>query len=158
MSPTRQIRSQWAIVIAGLVSGFVFGLGALTAFTAGRPVRLAGAFQSSGWIPLTSGVTSDLRSVHFLNESEGWVAGANATLLHTTNGGSDWSPVNTGVDAANGFNAVRAIDQNTIWAGVPPPSAAQMAGRIGAGGNGTRRRAFRSKTVFSPSQPMWLGA
>jgi uncharacterized protein (TIGR03437 family) len=77
-----------------------------------------GAPTQGVWTPQTSGVTNDLRSVHFLNENEGWVAGLNATLLRTTNGGVNWSPItSTTVDAANGFNAVRAIDQNTVWVG-----------------------------------------
>jgi photosystem II stability/assembly factor-like uncharacterized protein len=74
--------------------------------------------QASSWSQQTSGTTNELRSVHFINENEGWAAGANVTLLHTTDGGGTWSPVtNTGVDPPNGFNAVRMIDQNTVWAG-----------------------------------------
>ncbi len=73
--------------------------------------------QPSGWSLQTSGTTNELRSVHFVNATEGWAAGANATLLHTTNGGTAWTPFITGAEAARGFNTVRAVDQNTIWAG-----------------------------------------
>lgn len=74
--------------------------------------------QTNTWTLLTSGTTNELRSVHFLNESEGWVAGANVTLLRTSDGGTNWSAItNTRVDVGNGFHSVRVIDQNTIWVG-----------------------------------------
>lgn len=74
--------------------------------------------QDGNWSQQASGTNNELRSVHFISQSEGWAAGANVTLLHTVNGGATWSPVtNTGVDQANGFNTVRMIDQNTVWVG-----------------------------------------
>ncbi len=71
------------------------------------------------WNPQPSGTTNFLNDVHFLNENVGWVAGAQATLLKTTDGGTNWMPPpgNPGVPAANGFNSVRFIDQNLGWAG-----------------------------------------
>src|SRR5207237_1169350 len=71
----------------------------------------------TSWAPQTSGTTNELRSVHFVSDNEGWAAGANVTLLHTTNSGSAWAPVNTGAEAARGFTTVRFLDQNTGFAG-----------------------------------------
>lgn len=72
----------------------------------------------SNWAPQSSGTTNHLRSVHFINASEGWAAGANATLLHTSNGGRTWSAVtNTTINTSRGFNTVRFFDQNVGWVG-----------------------------------------
>jgi photosystem II stability/assembly factor-like uncharacterized protein len=83
----------------------------------GHAHSLGETLQPGGWAPQTSGTANELRSVHFINVNEGWAAGANATLLRTTNGGSAWTPVMTGAEAARGFNTVRFLDQNTGWAG-----------------------------------------
>ncbi len=78
----------------------------------GGPLQTHQIFQPIKWMPQMSGTTNELRSVHFTSASEGWVAGSHATLLHTTNGGTSWTAVNTGVDPAKGFNTVRFLDQN----------------------------------------------
>ncbi len=97
-------------------SGAGFRTGALT--IAGRTFTVQqGAPPPGVWAAQTSGTTNELRAVHFPSENEGWAAGANATLLRTTNGGSSWSAVNTGVDAGRGFNSVRFLDSNIGWAG-----------------------------------------
>lgn len=85
---------------------------------AGRTFTVSqGALPPGNWSVQTSGTTNDLRSVHLVSDSEAWVAGASATLLHTTNGGSSWPTVNTAVDAAKGFHSVRFLDGNIGWAG-----------------------------------------
>lgn len=92
-----------------------FRSGTLT--IAGRSFAVfQGTPPPGNWSGQTSGTTNELRSVHFVNENDGWVAGASATLLHTTNGGSSWPTVNTGVDAAKGFHSVRFLDGNIGWA------------------------------------------
>lgn len=96
------------IVLAGLV---LWLAGAPTAFS-DSPVGTA------AWQPQTSGVTEDLQSVHFVNASNGWAAGRNATLLHTTNGGRTWESVtNTGINPTIGFDSVRFLDENVGWVG-----------------------------------------
>lgn len=76
-----------------------------------------GLAAGGGWSRQTSGVTTELRSVHLVSSSEGWAAGANATLLRTTDGGANWSSVNTGADPARGFHTVRFFNSSTGWAG-----------------------------------------
>lgn len=68
--------------------------------------------SAASWRQLAGGTADELRSVHFLNENQGWAAGANATLLRTTNGGNTWSPVNTGAEPNKTFSSVRFLDQN----------------------------------------------
>lgn len=89
--------------------------------------------QLGSWTPQTSGTASELRSVNFTSETEGWAAGANATLLRTSNGGSAWTPVNTGAEPARGFNAVRFQDQNTGWVS----GDSVLARTVNAGANWT---------------------
>ena len=98
-----------------------------------RAHTLGDISQTGGWTAQTSGTTNELRSVNFVSENEGWAAGANATLLRTTNGGSSWTPVNTGAEPARGFNAVRFLDQNTGWAS----GASVLARTLNAGTNWT---------------------
>jgi photosystem II stability/assembly factor-like uncharacterized protein len=86
----------------------------------------AAAAQASGWSPQTSGVAATLWSVHFINDNVGWAAGENATLLQTTNGGANWSPVN---HCGSPLYSVRFLDQSVGWAGGPGAVA-----RTGNGG------------------------
>lgn len=64
----------------------------------------------TGWFQQTSGVSSDLNAVHFINENYGLTAGAGGVILKTTNGGSTWSPLTSGTTAD--FFDVLLLDQN----------------------------------------------
>lgn len=50
---------------------------------------LPSAFGSS-WTRQPSGTMAWLRSVYFLDQNRGWVAGSGGTLLQTTDGGATW--------------------------------------------------------------------
>lgn len=50
---------------------------------------LPSAFASS-WTRQPSGTMAWLRSVYFLDQNRGWVAGSGGTLLRTTDGGETW--------------------------------------------------------------------
>ncbi|MGH7596461.1 MAG: WD40/YVTN/BNR-like repeat-containing protein [bacterium] len=69
------------------------------------------------WVAQTSGTVSSLNAVHFLNKNEGWVAGANATLLRTNDGGANWSAVSAGLPDVRDLHSVHFIDQNAGWIG-----------------------------------------
>ncbi|MGE0887402.1 MAG: YCF48-related protein [Blastocatellales bacterium] len=66
-----------------------------------------------------------LLSVHFTDLQNGWAVGRNATLLHTTNGGTDWKPVEEiqslvglPVESSNynfGFRDVYFLDGKHGW-------------------------------------------
>lgn len=45
---------------------------------------------ASSWTRQPSGTMAWLRSVYFLDQNRGWVAGTGGTLLHTTDGGESW--------------------------------------------------------------------
>jgi photosystem II stability/assembly factor-like uncharacterized protein len=67
----------------------------------------------------------NLVSVHFTDLQNGWAVGKNATLLHTTNGGNDWKPVEEiqsviglPVESSNynfGFRDVYFLDADHGW-------------------------------------------
>lgn len=59
----------------------------------------------------------DFRDLHFTSPTEGWVAGRDATLLHTLDAGRTWTAVATGVTESQGFTSVRFLDRDTGWAG-----------------------------------------
>ncbi|PYS23666.1 MAG: hypothetical protein DMF72_08350 [Acidobacteria bacterium] len=46
--------------------------------------------SATTWTRQPSGTMAWLRSVYFLDQNRGWVAGSNGTLLQTTDGGATW--------------------------------------------------------------------
>jgi photosystem II stability/assembly factor-like uncharacterized protein len=74
--------------------------------------------QSAGWTTQTSGTPNNLFSVHFVNANEGWAVGFSNTILHTTNGGTNWTAqTNQGGVPVSSYLGVRFLDSNTGWAG-----------------------------------------
>ncbi len=65
------------------------------------------------WQPQSSSVQNDLFGVHFINNSQGVVVGEKATIIQTTNGGSDWTEVQTGSLNDFDFKDVAYIDNQT---------------------------------------------
>jgi photosystem II stability/assembly factor-like uncharacterized protein len=51
---------------------------------------VAQAWAQGSWSRQNSQTTTDLTSVFFVDANNGWVAGENGRILHTTNGGSLW--------------------------------------------------------------------
>jgi photosystem II stability/assembly factor-like uncharacterized protein len=87
------------------------------------------------WSSQTSGVATTLLEVHFLDQSQGWIAGTSVTLLKTLNGGGLWSSItNTGITGTNGFNSVRMLDANTVWVGGAHSSIRTLNGGTSWGG------------------------
>ncbi len=66
------------------------------------------------WTYQQSNSTYDLKSVFFLNDNTGWIAGWNNTLLRTTDGGTTWTPASSGINHA--MQNVFFANQNTGWA------------------------------------------
>ncbi|MBE0661642.1 MAG: T9SS type A sorting domain-containing protein [Bacteroidales bacterium] len=58
---------------------------------------------------------ANLKSVYFLNASTGFISTSNALILKTTNGGSSWTQVYSGVPAIS-FNDFHFIDNNLGYA------------------------------------------
>jgi len=70
--------------------------------------------QNFNWTAQTSGVTSHLNDVFFVDNQTGWVVGAGGVILHTTDGGTTWTPQSSGT--TNAMRAVFFLDANTGWA------------------------------------------
>jgi photosystem II stability/assembly factor-like uncharacterized protein len=67
----------------------------------------------SQWIQQTSGTTSSLTSVNFINENTGFCVGSGSTIIKTTNGGNSWilitSPVQVNFDYVKMFTVNNVI-------------------------------------------------
>lgn len=70
--------------------------------------------QNFDWTSQTSGVTVNLKDVHFANSQMGWAVGDAGTIINTTDGGQTWSAQTSGVSEI--LRAVFFIDVNTGWA------------------------------------------
>jgi photosystem II stability/assembly factor-like uncharacterized protein len=49
------------------------------------------AYAQRGWDKITTGVAKNLTDVYFPNTESGWAVGHGGTILHTTDGGNNWS-------------------------------------------------------------------
>ncbi|MDA3936607.1 MAG: cell wall-binding repeat-containing protein [Actinomycetota bacterium] len=69
--------------------------------------------RAAGWSLQDSGVSAHLGSVYFIDESTGWIAGANGTLRKTTNGGASWFAQDPGTSVW--LSGVFFLDESTGW-------------------------------------------
>jgi photosystem II stability/assembly factor-like uncharacterized protein len=77
--------------------------------------NLTGSIQATSWQLVSSGVTDNLYSVHFANSTNGYVGGAGARCLKSTNSGLNWTSVNVPSNAD--FQAVWAVTPETVYLG-----------------------------------------
>jgi len=71
---------------------------------------------SYSWSPQNSGTTRLLYTCKAVNELVSWTAGANATVLRTTDGGINWLNANPNPGIITGdVRNMEAIDANTAW-------------------------------------------
>ncbi|MBZ0203393.1 MAG: T9SS type A sorting domain-containing protein [Ignavibacteria bacterium] len=70
----------------------------------------------SQWIEQTSGVSVSLNSVHSpsSNEDLGWICGDNGTVLRTSNGGTNWINVSSGIPANTNLKAIFSMLPNRV--------------------------------------------
>jgi len=54
--------------------------------------------------------------IFFHNPLDGWLAGRDGQLLHTTDGGQTWAIVQPGSDPLQDFALIRFLDEQTGWA------------------------------------------
>jgi photosystem II stability/assembly factor-like uncharacterized protein len=66
-------------------------------------------YPTPGWADQVSNTENYLESVDAVNPSVAWVAGDNATLLRTVDGGATWTPVNGNLTSEDFFN-ISAVD------------------------------------------------
>lgn len=77
--------------------------------------NLTGSIQATSWQLVSSGVTDNLYSVHFANSTNGYVSGAGARCLKSTNSGLNWTSVYVPSNAD--FQAVWAVAPEKIYLG-----------------------------------------
>jgi photosystem II stability/assembly factor-like uncharacterized protein len=89
----------------------------------------------SQWEFQNSGTSLNLYSVYFLDENNGWITGAEGTILKTTNGGDIWQAIpsgtnfslsfvkffnqNVGIVAGSGGTIKKSSDGGNTWYNVP---------------------------------------
>lgn len=71
---------------------------------------------SAQWLPLNSGTDSHLRSVHFIDEDNGWVAGMDNYIKSTYNGGETWMNTSTHGWSTDRWYSIFAINSEEIYA------------------------------------------
>jgi len=64
------------------------------------------------WTSQSSGTSDRLRSVFFINANNGWAVGDVGTIIHTTNGGTNW----TSQSGTGALKAVCFVSENIGWA------------------------------------------
>ncbi len=57
----------------------------------------------SQWIFQNSGISTNLYSIYFLDENNGWITGAEGRILKTTNGGDNWQQIPSGTSFSLSF-------------------------------------------------------
>jgi photosystem II stability/assembly factor-like uncharacterized protein len=78
-------------------------------------ILLVSSATAQAWQILTKPTSETQRSLHFSTADEGWSVGYNGTILHTTDGGTNWSIQISGTSER--FLAIRFIDNDIGWAG-----------------------------------------
>jgi photosystem II stability/assembly factor-like uncharacterized protein len=68
---------------------------------------------ASSWTRQPSGTMAWLRSVYFLDQNRGWVAGSGGTVLQTTDGGETWKRLQT--LTRDTLHDVYFADENVGW-------------------------------------------
>jgi len=62
---------------------------------------------------ITKRLPSDLTSVSFVNDKDGWVAADDKTVLHSNDGGANWEVVSR---LSNGIRALKFVSETEGWA------------------------------------------
>ena len=65
------------------------------------------------WVPVTNPQNKALHSVFFINSTTGFTCGDTATVLKSTNGGSSWFSINSGIPSSVNLTDIAFLDQNT---------------------------------------------
>ncbi len=91
----------------------VFGLGS-TGWAVGANGTICRYIESS-WVPQATGTTVTFNDVAFADANTGFAVGQSATICKTTNGGTTWTPINTGYSGLN-IRSIKIANANLAWA------------------------------------------
>jgi photosystem II stability/assembly factor-like uncharacterized protein len=84
---------------------------AIAVGSGGKIIKTTDSGQT--WTSLSSGTSSNLAVVRFIDQNTGWVAGASGTLLKTTDGGTSWVSQNSG--STSTLTSLYFVDAQTGW-------------------------------------------
>ena len=108
------------------------------ASSAGRPAALAASrvTPAYSWAPSATGTTARFRGLAAVNGRTAWVAGFEATILRTTDGGASWQDVSPPADQSQGttgllqFRDIEATDaQNAVALAIGEGTDSRLARR-----------------------------
>ncbi|MFQ5334518.1 MAG: YCF48-related protein [Flavobacteriales bacterium] len=85
-------------------------------------------FAQYTWTAQNSGVTDTLRTVQFLDASNGYTAGNNGKVLKTTDGGTTWTDVS--ISTSNPVRSLSFINASTGWAAVGDVNSSGSSGEV----------------------------
>ena len=71
---------------------------------------------SAQWFPLSSNTTSHLRSVHFSDKNNGWIAGLDNFLNKTSDGGEIWENTSFHGSSKSAWYSIYMINSDEIYA------------------------------------------
>ncbi len=129
----------WTTVFSGAPEIFleeIFWIKENTALAVGynfgnnQAVILRSVNAGAGWAPVSSPVNVNLKDIHFINETTGYVCGQGA-VLRTTNGGQSWTNVSNGTA---GGQSIFFLNENTGFVAGGSPVNASLE-RTTNGGN-----------------------
>ena len=66
------------------------------------------------WSEQEVGLTNINESIHFVDESHGWIVGSRGGIAHSTDGGESWTPQTSGTD--NRLKNISFVDDTLGWA------------------------------------------
>lgn len=104
----------WIEFSEGVVGSFydVFFADSNTGWFVGRNSTLQKTTnRGSSFVSQFPGVVGDYNRVFFMNQNTGWICGDHL-VLKTTNGGSNWVPLN---NTAHYFQSIYFVNENTGW-------------------------------------------
>ncbi len=116
------------------------------------------------WSGINSPTNEFLKSVFFADSLYGWVAGSSGTIIHTTNGGSDWilqdSKMNYGIEDVFFLN--RNLGWAVAWKLDAPPFGTVILKTTDGGNNWTNSfyredNIFMHSIIFLDSLNGWMG-
>jgi len=105
-----------AISLACVIGGMALGL-AFVALPAAAQSDAKPKFKAI-WEPVNYKEDLNLIYVHFISKDEGWVTGAAGTILHTSDGGANWTAQLGGDPHAQGdeIRYIFSLDSKHAWA------------------------------------------
>jgi photosystem II stability/assembly factor-like uncharacterized protein len=106
--------STWVAQTTGTTIEFkgIFAIGS-TGYAVGAGGTIC-RWSGSTWVPQTTGVTITFNDVAFVNDQLGFAVGSGGTICKTTNGGTNWIALNTGLGALN-YRSIKLANATLAW-------------------------------------------